>query len=162
MYIILFTLFSTFYSAPIDIWAVGCIMAELYTFSWNPTKRPSAQQSLQHPYFQSSTMKLPNNHIMEQTLQRSYARQTGAIGGSGPGRLEQFEGEEEIIDLKDKGRRESFPRSNSGLPRIGAPNHGSVSYAKQTHYKSASSGDRGRSPSAGPNGRVDWKAKYLK
>ena len=23
---------STFYSAPIDIWAVGCIMAELYTF----------------------------------------------------------------------------------------------------------------------------------
>ena len=140
----------------------GCIMAELYTFSWNPTKRPSAQQSLQHPYFQSSTMKLPNNHIMEQTLQRSYARQTGAIGGSGPGRLEQFEGEEEIIDLKDKGRRESFPRSNSGLPRIGAPNHGSVSYAKQTHYKSASSGDRGRSPSAGPNGRVDWKAKYLK
>ena len=25
---------STFYSAPIDIWAVGCIMAELYTFRW--------------------------------------------------------------------------------------------------------------------------------
>ena len=24
--------FSAFYSAPIDIWAVGCIMAELYTF----------------------------------------------------------------------------------------------------------------------------------
>ena len=27
-----FCLCSTFYSAPIDIWAVGCIMAELYTF----------------------------------------------------------------------------------------------------------------------------------
>ena len=29
---IFFMYFSTFYSAPIDIWAVGCIMAELYTF----------------------------------------------------------------------------------------------------------------------------------
>ena len=27
-------IFSTFYSAPIDIWAVGCIMAELYTFRY--------------------------------------------------------------------------------------------------------------------------------
>jgi serine/threonine protein kinase len=25
-------LHSTIYSSPIDIWAVGCIMAELYTF----------------------------------------------------------------------------------------------------------------------------------
>lgn len=25
---------STMYSAPIDIWAVGCIMAELYTFRY--------------------------------------------------------------------------------------------------------------------------------
>ena len=102
---------------------------------------------------------------MEQTLQRSYARQSGAIaGGSGPARLEQAEGEEEIVDLKDKGRRSSYPRTSSALPRIGAPNQGSlpVSYAKPISYKSASSGDRGRSPSAGLNGRVDWKAKYLK
>ncbi|XP_015593952.1 serine/threonine-protein kinase ICK isoform X2 [Cephus cinctus] len=114
-------LHSTTYNSPIDIWAVGCIMAELYTFSplfpgkseideifkicsvigtpdkddwpegyqlaaamnfkfpnftrtslsilipnasqeavtlmedmlqWNPTKRPTAQQSLRYPYFQ--------------------------------------------------------------------------------------------------------------
>lgn len=113
---------STAYSAPIDIWAVGCIMAELYTFRplfpgnseidelfkicsvlgtpdrsewpdgfklaanmnfkfpkfsptplasiipnasreavalmtdmmrWNPARRPSAQQALRHPYFDS-------------------------------------------------------------------------------------------------------------
>lgn len=101
---------------------------------------------------------------MEQTLQRSYARQSGAIGGSGPARLEQFEAEEEIVELKEKGRRSSYPRTSSALPRIGVPNQGSVpvSYAKQINYKSASSGDRGRSPSAGVNGRVDWKAKYLK
>jgi hypothetical protein len=28
-------IYSTFYSAPIDIWAVGCIMAELYTFRYS-------------------------------------------------------------------------------------------------------------------------------
>ena len=103
---------------------------------------------------------------MEQTLHRSYARQTGAIGGSGPARLEQFD--EEIVDIKDlKGRRESYPRSNSSLPRIGGATNPAtqkpVTYAKQVNYKSLSSGDtRGRSPSAGRNGRVDWKAKYLK
>ena len=102
---------------------------------------------------------------MEQTLQRSYARQSGAIGGSGPARIET-DGEEEIIDLKEaRSRRESYPRSNSSLPRIGvSATQGSkpVMYAKQINYKSASSGDRGRSPSATLNGRVDWKAKYLK
>ena len=134
---------------------------------WNPANRPSAQQALRYPYFQSSTNKVPNNHIMEQTLQRSYARQTGAIGGSGPARLEAGEGEEEVTELKEKGRRGSYPRSSAGLPRIGAPNLGAqpVSYAKQINYKSASSGDRGRVDSAvegGVHGRVDWKAKYLK
>ena len=122
---------------------------------------------------------------MEQTLQRSYARQTGAIGGSGPARLEQLDAtaaggvgvvcEEEIVDLKDKTRRGSFPRTSSGLPRIGVTNTSSVAnsgatapgdiYVKQMNYKSASSGDmrvRVRSPSAGLSGRVDWKAKYLK
>ena len=46
---------------------------------WNPAKRPSAQQALRYPYFQSGTNKQPNGHIMEQTLQRSYARKSGML-----------------------------------------------------------------------------------
>ena len=46
---------------------------------WNPAKRPSAQQALRYPYFQVGTNKQPNGHIMEQTLQRSYARKSGLL-----------------------------------------------------------------------------------
>ena len=46
---------------------------------WAPVKRPSAQQALRYPYFQVGTNKQSNGHIMEQTLQRSYARKSGAL-----------------------------------------------------------------------------------
>ena len=46
---------------------------------WNPAKRPSAQQALRYPYFQNGTNKQPNGHIMEQTLQRSYARKSALL-----------------------------------------------------------------------------------
>ena len=46
---------------------------------WNPAKRPSAQQALRYPYFHTGTNKQPNGHIMEQTLQRSYARKSGML-----------------------------------------------------------------------------------
>lgn len=216
---------STFYSAPIDIWAVGCIIAELYTFRplfpgnseideifkicsvlgtpdkrdwpegyklavsmnfkfpqfsptplasliptasreaislmedmlrWNPGKRPSAQQALKSPYFQTGSVRPPNGLILEQTIQRSYARQTGAVGSGA-------DYEEEIVELQDRGRREAQPRATSGLPRIQGNQVGKpISYGKPVNVGSASAGgERGRSPSAGPNGRVDWKAKYL-
>jgi len=237
-------LYSTFYSAPIDIWAVGCIMAELYTFRplfpgnseideifkicsvlgtpdsrewpegfklaagmnfkfpqfsatplatlipnaskeaialmtdmlrWNPSKRPSAQQSLRYPYFQTGTNKQPNGHIMEQTLQRSYARKSGLLphhqhDGSD-------DGEEIVVDLKGKAgrsRRSSSFGGGSALPKIrmgsGGGGYGKSpvppgpGFSKQQLYSERSSPvDRGRSPSAGPSaGRVDWKAKYLK
>ncbi|KAK9309177.1 hypothetical protein QLX08_001126 [Tetragonisca angustula] len=123
-------LHSTTYNSPIDIWAVGCIMAELYTFrplfpgkseideifkicsvigtpekddwpegyqlaaamnfkfpnfsrtslnvlipnasqeavilmedmlQWNPIKRPTAQQSLRYPYFQTNMPRIINS-----------------------------------------------------------------------------------------------------
>jgi len=235
---------STFYSAPIDIWAVGCIMAELYTFRplfpgnseideifkicsvlgtpdkrdwpegfklaagmnfkfpqfsatplasiipsaskeaialmedmlrWAPSKRPSAQQALRYPYFQVGTNKQSNTgHIMEQTLQRSYARKSGAV----PHDKNNFDGgrwdaqsdfEEVIVDLKGKGRggsrRASSTGAMPGLPQIGGGGQFGKSptgYTKQAYPGSGSPSDRGRSPSAGPNGRVDWKAKYLK
>ena len=120
-----------------------------------------------------------SNHILEQTLQRSYARQTGAIpgggGGSGPARLEQ---QQEIVELKElQGnnggggaggyRRSSYPavgaggtRSNSSLPRIGGGGAGGIDSATLKGPR-VSQVDRGPSPSAGINGRVDWKAKYL-
>jgi len=236
---------STFYSAPIDIWAVGCIMAELYTFRplfpgnseideifkicsvlgtpdkrdwpegfklaasmnfkfpqfsatplssiipsaskeaialmqdmlrWAPSKRPSAQQALRYPYFQVGTSKQPNGHIMEQTLQRSYARKSGAVPGDKAGNFDvggRWDGsddfEEVIVDLKGKGRggsrRASSTGAMPGLPQIGGGGQFGKSptgYTKQVYPGSGSPSDRGRSPSAGPNGRVDWKAKYLK
>jgi len=236
---------STFYSAPIDIWAVGCIMAELYTFRplfpgnseideifkicsvlgtpdkrdwpegfklaasmnfkfpqfsatplssiipsaskeaialmqdmlrWAPSKRPSAQQALRYPYFQVGTSKQPNDHIMEQTLQRSYARKSGAVPGDKAGNFDvggRWDGpddfEEVIVDLKGKGRggsrRASSTGAMPGLPQIGGGGQFGKSptgYTKQVYPGSGSPSDRGRSPSAGPNGRVDWKAKYLK
>ncbi|KAJ9590218.1 hypothetical protein L9F63_016668, partial [Diploptera punctata] len=132
-------LHSTTYSSPIDIWAVGCIMAELYTFrplfpgnseideifkicsvlgtpdkrdwpegyqlanamnfkfpqfspsplhtiitnaskdaiimmedmlKWNPSKRPTAQQSLRYPYFQVG-QKLGTTIQQQENLNRS-------------------------------------------------------------------------------------------
>ncbi|KDR15056.1 hypothetical protein L798_11131, partial [Zootermopsis nevadensis] len=132
-------LHSTVYSSPIDIWAVGCIMAELYTFRplfpgnseideifkicsvlgtpdkrdwpegyhlasamnfkfpqfsptplssvipnaskdailliedmlrWNPSKRPTAQQSLRYPYFQVG-QKLGNLIQQQDALSRT-------------------------------------------------------------------------------------------
>lgn len=132
-------LHSTIYSSPIDIWAVGCIMAELYTFRplfpgnseideifkifsvlgtpdkrdwpeghqlasamnfkfpqfsptplssiipnaskdaimlmenmlrWNPSKRPTAHQSLRHPYFQVG-QKLGNLIQQQDSLSRT-------------------------------------------------------------------------------------------
>jgi len=235
---------STFYSAPIDIWAVGCIMAELYTFRplfpgnseideifkicsvlgtpdkrdwpegfklaagmnfkfpqfsatplssiipsaskeaitlmqdmlrWSPSKRPSAQQALRYPYFQVGTNKQSNGHIMEQTLQRSYARKSGAVpqekGANFDGGKwdDQSDFEEVIVDLKGKGRggsrRASSTGAMPGLPQIGGGGQVGKSptgYSKQAYPGSGSPSDRGRSPSAGPNGRVDWKAKYLK
>ena len=132
-------LHSTTYNSPIDIWAVGCIMAELYTFrplfpgkseideifkicsvigtpekddwpdgyqlaaamnfkfpnfsrtsltvlipnasqeavilmedmlQWNPIKRPTAQQSLRYPYFQTSIPRIINSTKIGVTSQR--------------------------------------------------------------------------------------------
>ena len=77
--------------------------------------------------------------------------------------------EEVIVDLKGKGRggsrRASSTGAMPGLPQIGGGGQFGKSptgYSKQGYPGSASPSDRGRSPSAGPNGRVDWKAKYLK
>ena len=131
-------------------------------------------------YSQVSSNLPQSNHILEQTLQRSYARQTGAIpgggGGSGPARLEQQTGQQsEIVDIKELPggnngyRRSSYPaggggvRSNSSLPRIG----GGGMQVAGGRDSAALQGprvpqpDRGPSPGAGINGRVDWKAKYL-
>ncbi|XP_050473862.1 serine/threonine-protein kinase ICK isoform X1 [Bombus huntii] len=132
-------LHSTTYNSPIDIWAVGCIMAELYTFrplfpgkseideifkicsvigtpekddwpdgyqlaaamnfkfpnfsrtsltvlipnasqeavilmedmlQWNPIKRPTAQQSLRYPYFQTNIPRMINSTKIGVTSQR--------------------------------------------------------------------------------------------
>ncbi|XP_068975767.1 serine/threonine-protein kinase ICK isoform X2 [Bombus flavifrons] len=132
-------LHSTTYNSPIDIWAVGCIMAELYTFrplfpgkseideifkicsvigtpekddwpdgyqlaaamnfkfpnfsrtsltvlipnasqeavilmedmlQWNPIKRPTAQQSLRYPYFQTNIPRIINSTKIGVTSQR--------------------------------------------------------------------------------------------
>ncbi|XP_076238807.1 serine/threonine-protein kinase dyf-5 [Calliopsis andreniformis] len=132
-------LHSTTYNSPIDIWAVGCIMAELYTFrplfpgkseideifkicsvigtpekddwpegyqlaaamnfkfpnftrtslsvlipnasheavvlmedmlQWNPIKRPTAQQSLRYPYFQTNIPRAINSKKIGVTSQR--------------------------------------------------------------------------------------------
>jgi hypothetical protein len=42
--------------------------------------------------------------------------------------------------------------------QVGRP----IAYGAQINVGSSSAGlEQGRSPSAGPNGRVDWKAKYL-
>jgi len=232
---------STFYSAPIDIWAVGCIMAELYTFRplfpgnseideifkicsvlgtpdnrdwpegfklaasmnfkfpqfsatplasiiptaskeaialmtdmlrWNPSKRPSAQQALRYPYFQSVTNKQPNGHIMEQTLQRSYARKSGLLPHQHQNGHDE-DTEEIVVDLKGKAgrsRRSSSFGGGSALPkiRVGSGGGGSYGkspvpgYSKQLYSERNSPVDRVRSPSAGPSARVNWKAKYLK
>ncbi|KOX73547.1 Serine/threonine-protein kinase ICK [Melipona quadrifasciata] len=133
-------LHSTTYNSPIDIWAVGCIMAELYTFrplfpgkseideifkicsvigtpekddwpegyqlaaamnfkfpnfsrtslsvlipnasqeavilmedmlQWNPIKRPTAQQSLRYPYFQTNMPRIINSTKIGVASQRN-------------------------------------------------------------------------------------------
>lgn len=113
-------------------------------------------------------------------MQRSYARQTGAIpgggGGSGPARLEQQTGQQsEIVDIKELPggnngyRRSSYPagggggRSNSSLPRIGGGGMQVAGGRDSAALKGprVPQPDRGPSPGAGINGRVDWKAKYL-
>ena len=166
---------------------------------WNPAKRPSAQQALRYPYFQSGTNKQPNGHIMEQTLQRSYARKAGMLhhqvtppainysdltvctlqpGDSGPEDVEEV-----VVDLKGKAgrsRRSSSLGAGSALPHIhrvrsggqlgpgGAGGAGGTvvspvpGYKQQLYSERSSPVERHRSPSAGPNGRVNWKAKYLK
>ena len=87
--------------------------------------------------------------------------------------------EEVVVDLKGKAgrsRRSSSLGAGSALPHItrvrsggqlgpgGGP--GGVSpvpgFKQQLYSERSSPVERHRSPSAGPNGRVNWKAKYLK
>ena len=69
-----FTVYSIYV---LDLYKFYCL------FRWNPGKRPSAQQALKYPYFQTgganNTTRITNGLIMEQTLQRSYARQVAAL-----------------------------------------------------------------------------------
>ena len=165
--------------------------AKINPFRWNPSKRPSAQQSLRYPYFQTGTNKQPNGHIMEQTLQRSYARKSGLLPHHQVLQNMPFlvsindfclqhdvsdDGEEIVVDLKGKAgrsRRSSSFGGGSALPKIrmgsGGGGYGKSpvppgpGLSKQLYSERSSPVDRGRSPSAGPSaGRVDWKAKYLK
>ena len=88
---------------------------------------------------------------------------------------EADDAEEIVIDLKGKAgrsRRSSSFGGGSALPkiRVGSGGVGGGSYgrspvpgySKQMYSERSSPVDRGRSPSAGPSTRVDWKAKYLK
>ena len=80
--------------------------------------------------------------------------------------------DEIVVDLKGKAarsRRSSSFGGGSALPKIRVGSGGGVygkspvpGYNKQLYSERSSPVDRGRSPSAGPNTRVDWKAKYLK
>ena len=63
-------------------------------------------------------------------------------------------------------RRSSYPavggaRSNSSLPRIAGGQAVGRESAALKGGPRVPQPDRGPSPSAGINGRVDWKAKYL-
>lgn len=53
------------------------------------------------------------------------------------------------------------PRSKSSLPRIGGVPVGGVRDPSALKGPRVPQPDRGPSPGAGLNGRVDWKAKYL-
>lgn len=89
---------------------------------------------------------------------------------------EADDAEEIVVDLKGKAgrsRRSSSFGGGSALPKIrggsGGPGGGVYGkspvpgYSKQLYSEGSSPVvDRVRSPSAGPNARIDWKAKYLK
>lgn len=155
---------------------------------WNPAKRPSAQQALRYPYFQQAPNLRRDQAINPRPLrgQRSVSepRDGRAAGGGQRGHVASDINDDDFeeVMVHEIGRSHSgghiaydkHVHEGASLPSIKnhyTHNGGRVSNnypnAKMptATFTTSSSGlgdSLSRSPSAGLNGRVDWKSKYLK